>query len=1132
MPDGEQAGSRRRTSSGRPRRAVFSPAWATRIARRRSRGQWSLLTVVAGVAVLVATVACTLTLLVTTAEQQAARSGLARLDAEPLSVGLTQIHGTLAEARTRSANAVDHLLGVPQHAVFQAWSAFYDVPREGEPALVYAGELDETLSHAALTEGVWPPDEADPGTGAPVPVAVPTATAQTLGWTVGDVVELAGRGVEGFTIEVVGVFDATDPSSDWWSADLLRGRGLARDFPVPWSFGFRTTDAVGPLIAPRGTMDARGLVVDNARALVRPDVAGLGLPGMGGLLDRLAVGRESLGRELTRVADGVSLSTTLADRVRELGTTVLVTRAGVTVVGLLLAVLAVAGLLQTARLLAEAREGEHDLMRARGASRGQLAVTAGAEAVALAAVAAVAGPLLCRVVYRALLPGHAATGTPWLTWAAAVVVGVLVTIALVSPLLRAPGTFVEGEQERSRPDRRAVVARSGLDLMVLALAATAYWQLSTYRSPLLGSGASLALDPVLVCAPALVLLGGALLCVRLLPPAARLAEVLAARGPGAALPLAAWGVGRRSGRAAAAVLMVTMALAVSTFALAFLDTWRTAQDDQATFAVVAPVRLVTPDAPPGLATRLDTAGAQEVAPVVRRNASVSVGTSTTTSGARVSLLGLAPGARAMTAGGRVGTEGGADVAALTADANAEAPGIELGDGVIGIAADVFAGQGTDGLPGTQASVQLVLADDHGVLTAVNLGSIPVDGMPVHTEVLVDPSGAGAAVAGSLRVVGVQATVVMVDPNAAPMGLRTPAIADIRIDALAALRPDPTAERVEVRPDGAGQTRVVGALATAAPLDAARGWTLYRGPSISALEPGAPSPLGVQVRTNLDDLSEHPAVGALRAWESQQRIAGVVDAQLANRLDLAPGDTVDVAVGVATLRVTIEAVASRIPSVPRGDAIVVDGPTLARVLAEQGQRGPLVDEWWVDVPDDGVDAYLAALPTTPTGGPVAVETDVLSHTVHDLQAGPLRIALPAALWLVTAAAGVLAVVGFGVRTGATVRARQVEFAQLRAVGLQRRLVTRLVALEAALLASLGAVFGITLGLVLGTVVGPLVAVSADGTAPVPDVRAVVPWLPILAVAAALLASVAVVVLATASGRRQADPAGALRREELR
>ena len=303
MPDGEQAASRRRASSGRPRRAVFSPAWATRIARRRSRGQWSLLTVVAGVAVLVATVACTLTLLVTTAEQQAARSGLARLDAEPLSVGLTQIHGTLAEARTRSADAVDHLLGVPQHTVFQAWSAFYDVPREGEPALVYAGELDETLSHAALTEGVWPPDEADPGTGGPVPVAVPTATAQTLGWTVGDVVELAGRGVEGFTIEVVGVFDAPDPSSDWWSADLLRGRGLARDFPVPWSFGFRTTDAVGPLIAPRGTMDARGLVVDNARVLVRPDVAGLGLPGMGGLLDRLAVGRESLGRELTRVAE-------------------------------------------------------------------------------------------------------------------------------------------------------------------------------------------------------------------------------------------------------------------------------------------------------------------------------------------------------------------------------------------------------------------------------------------------------------------------------------------------------------------------------------------------------------------------------------------------------------------------------------------------------------------------------------------------------------------------------------------------------------------------------------------------------------------------------------------------------------
>ncbi|MBC3842392.1 ABC transporter permease [Streptacidiphilus sp. 4-A2] len=79
--------------------------------------------------------------------------------------------------------------------------------------------------------------------------------------------------------------------------------------------------------------------------------------------------------------------------------------------------------------------------------------------------------------------------------------------------------------------------RGGADVALVALAAVAYWQLRVYSAQ--GSagtngsgGGSTGVNPVLVAAPALALCAGTLLALRLLPPVARLAERLAARGRG------------------------------------------------------------------------------------------------------------------------------------------------------------------------------------------------------------------------------------------------------------------------------------------------------------------------------------------------------------------------------------------------------------------------------------------------------------------------------------------------------------------------------------------------------------------------------------------------------------------------
>src|SRR5665647_2959499 len=98
----------------------------------------------------------------------------------------------------------------------------------------------------------------------------------------------------------------------------------------------------------------------------------------------------------------------------------------------------------------------------------------------------------------------------------------------------------------------------------------------------------------------------------------------------------------------------------------------------------------------------------------------------------------------------------------------------------------------------------------------------------------------------------------------------------------------------------------------------------------------------------------------------------------------------------------------------------------------------------------------------------------------MQQHPLRVATQAGLWLVALAAALLAAVGFGVHATVTLRARAVEFAQLRAIGLSRRSLTAVVGAESLLLCLLGGAFGIGIGALLGWLVGPLVAVSADGT----------------------------------------------------
>ena len=250
-------------------------------------------------------------------------------------------------------------------------------------------------------------------------------------------------------------------------------------------------------------------------------------------------------------------------------------------------------------LLAAQREGETALLLARGATRGQLTGLTAAEVVPLCAsrlAGGVAGIWLARLLGGRSTPGTAAepaasataAGT-WLDALAATVHrragGRRAALPGAAARAAAPACAAAGRPYSPAPLARA---RTGL----IALAVLAGWQLRRYSavSPGAASGTP-GIDPVLALAPALALAGGTVVTLRLLPAAARGGDRLAARGRRLTGALAGWQFSRQPLRQGGAALLLVMAVATGTLALAQHQSWTRSASDQAAYKAGADVRV-------------------------------------------------------------------------------------------------------------------------------------------------------------------------------------------------------------------------------------------------------------------------------------------------------------------------------------------------------------------------------------------------------------------------------------------------------------------------------------------------------------------------------------------------------------
>jgi hypothetical protein len=488
-----------------------------------------------------------------------ALSGLHRtLEDAPVREGTLEVSGQLPAADYEAANervtqALTAIFGPGDVAIHRSGrSDSFALPAsEGIPAsaLTAFAYYDDLARHAEIVSGAWPRGSLD----GRVEAALPHPAAEALGLTPGDSFEVTSPQDESERVEVrvSGVYRVADVEDPFWW-----GRALETDGREQISF---TT--FGPLVVSEAAFFELGRDGAEVRWRAAPRVDAIGVKE----LDRLRLDVEGLEDRLNssgRIEDSLIVRTDLGNVLARADRSLLVSRSGVLVPSVQLAILAGAALLFLAGLLAERRGVEAAIFRSRGASPGEVGQLALAEGALLAAPAVVAGPWFAGLSLRALnrvgpladIGLELEPRISLLSYVLAVVAGVLCAAGLALPALRS-AAVATAVQEQGRPRPAGIVQRAGLDLVLVALAVLAYWQLRRYEGPVVESiRGRIGIDPLLVVAPALGLLAGALLSLRIVPLIGALVERIAGAGRGLVAPLGTSQLARRPARYARAAV--------------------------------------------------------------------------------------------------------------------------------------------------------------------------------------------------------------------------------------------------------------------------------------------------------------------------------------------------------------------------------------------------------------------------------------------------------------------------------------------------------------------------------------------------------------------------------------------------
>ncbi len=1011
------------------------------------------------------------------------------------------------------ATSVRHALGgVPFGLQRATWSDPLNLPSPPGGSAIWTAQVATMAgitAHARLVAGRWP---GSPHAGQPVGVAIPVADARPLGMAVGQTLRLRdGDNQRLALLRVTGLYQAANPGSDYWGLDLLPPGGIGVQT------GFRS---YGPFIAQPGAFTVGGLTPGQLSWLVTPAVAHIQAAQMPAAAGRvqLAISR--------MIQSELGVTTSLPELLSGIATSYQVSRSLLVMSALELLLVAAAALALTARLLASQRTDEAALMESRGLTRRQLALLSVAEALLLVVAAAAVGAVVGNWVAGSLDSAgilradrqHLASAGAAAWWPAAAVAG-LALLILAWPAL-VPGATAGVTVRRGRQPAVALATRAGLDLALIALAVVTGWQLRRYSVIARSATGSLGIDPVLIAAPPLILIGAALIPLRLVPALARLGDRLSARGRRLIATLATWEISRHPVRQAGPALLAILAVGTGTLALAQQQSWTESIRDQAAAAVGADVRvsLLPPAGLPNSASVLGGHVVTAAMPVSEFDGGV---------GGQVIALEGRTAAQVVLLRRDQATRPAASLWRMITP-TARPPGVAIPGrpyrlAVLARLSAVAADADLGPLPVT---VTLQAAD--GVGYDLPAGALRADGRDQELTAMVP---AQARVASPLRLLGIT------------VGYQLPGYPGPSHDAAAALAARAlTAARAALRV----QLAITGFAAAAAPtgafpapfaagaaLDTWRrgagsatlaenqdasgrqpailGWqpsdgsgrTLAFRPGYGHLitKPGNP-PLAISATLTLAAPAGHAALPAI-----------ATDAFLSASGDVVGGSIV-VASGSYHIPVTIVAAIKSFPTAGPGGALIIDQSSVQAALASQSAPSLPVTSWWLSTPSGRVPAGI------PSGQVMS-----LHQVTAQMLANPLAGAPERAVLALIVAVALLALLGFCVSVAASVSERRPRSALLAALGVTRTAQARQLCLEQLLLALPAAAVGLLAGAGIAHLLVPAITITNRATLPVPPALVYVPagW----AITLAALVAATPVLAAAVTVLRKPDPAAELR-----
>ena len=1020
--------------------------------------------------------------------------------------------------------------------------ALPDQPAEEVRDLAILGFLEGVEEHATLTSGAWP---AEAGAG-PIQVSVLDVTAESLGLAIGDQLKLVSRldAARSIEVTVVGIYRPIDPSDPyWWSdATLLEGRSESSQYQT-----------YGPLLTTRDELLRR--VAGRTIPLTWhafPHFERLTIDQLGPLQADLVGLPASL--EAT-VADAFpTVRTELGETLAASERSLLVSRTGILLLMAQLAILAGYAIVLTAALIVDHRRVDTALLRSRGAGPLQVGGLALAEGLLLAVPAGLAGPWLAAGALRILnlsgpLAGIGLRIEPQVTgdaYVAAVAAAIGCALLLVLPALLAARSFAAEQAGRSRHETRTLGQRLGLDVALLAITVVGVWQLRLYGAPLTRTvHGVLGLDPLLVAAPAIGLLTGGVVALRLLPLLAQLAEGVVARGKDLVGSLGARQLARRPLRYTRASLLLMLAMSMGVFAVSYASTWINSQRDQAQFQIGADLRVVPargPSALPGwaLSTAFATVdGVHESMPVERQRLPLRSGTS---SG---ELLALDPEAVPAVVSIRPDLTNASlsSVVQPLVEARPAAPSLpvpgtprrlvvsatlslsQIGSFFVSeTGEEIFEPVDPSDMPRTPVALTVFVRDARGLIHRFAGEPVALDLEPVQIVVPLAPAAeqaraladeVGATLTYPIELVGFDLVISLPERTAAFSG-------EIGLEAAAASDQDDEEDWQPIDVDAAGPWRLgwsqgAGADIAVVPSELVdvRSMQLGGGGEFGAL-PGVDAngnPLTVSfIPQELESLAASDL-----AIVVNQAFLGVTAAHLGDRisLPLEGGDRDARIVGAVRSFPATE------PSLPLA---IVDKASLdlLRFQAAHATRQP--SEWWLRADDA---AAAAAVSRTPPGPFARAIVLTRVDRTASLSADPLALGIIGALALGFVVAGLFAVIGLAASAAVSARQRRGEFALLRALGLSGGQLSGWLWLENASLVLVSLLAGTGLGLLIGWVVLPYITVTQQATTPFPPVIVETPWSTILVLEAVTAGALALTVIFLAGVLRRAGVGSVLR-----